>query len=67
MQKIKLFGGEIEVISADEVAKAFKVHPVTIRRYFRIGKMKGQKVGGRWYISKENFKDFVNGKTGGKI
>ncbi len=33
----------------------------TIRAYFREGKIKGQKITGKWYITEENFKNYLSG------
>ena len=33
----------------------------TIRAYFREGKIKGQKIAGKWYITEDNFKKYLSG------
>jgi len=60
MSTKKLFNGQIELLSVDDIAKALGVHNVTILRYIRSGKLKARKIGRGYYISKENFEKFVN-------
>jgi len=44
-----------------EVADMLSVTTTSIHNYIRKGLLIGQKIGGRWYISEENVKTFVNG------
>ena len=44
--------------SVPEVAHKLNVTTVTIRNYLRQGKLKGQKVMGRWFISEEDLVEF---------
>jgi excisionase family DNA binding protein len=37
------------------------IHIVTLRRYIKSGKLKAQKLGNSYFVSKENFKEFING------
>lgn len=37
-----------EILTAEEVAKYFRVHPYTVKRLAREGKLPGFKVGGQW-------------------
>jgi len=57
---------DITLYSVEELAKIFSVTPTTLRSYFRDGKLKGQKIGGKWYISERNLKKFlkINGEEG---
>ena len=57
---VKVFG-DIELLKVEDIAKALRTHVITIRRYIRSGRLKAQKVGRNYYVSKENFKDFING------
>lgn len=66
MRPIKLLNGEIELLKVEDLAEALKCHIETIRRYIRAGKLKAQKIGKRYYVSKENLKAFVNGITPGR-
>jgi len=61
MQTKKFFNGEIELLRVEDIADSLNAHKVTIRRYIREGKLKATKIGKRWYITKERFKEFVNG------
>ena len=60
----KFFGGEIELLKVEDIANTLDVSLETIRRYMRTGKLKAQKIGRRYYVSKDSFKDFVNGTAG---
>jgi len=63
MTTIKLMGGEIELLKVEDLAKALNCNMETIRRYIRQGKIKAQKIGRRYYVSKDNLKTFANGGT----
>ena len=43
-----------DVFTADEVAKYLRIHPYTVRRLVRSGKLPGSKVGGQWRFKKED-------------
>lgn len=57
----KFFNGEIELLKVEDIAKTLKVNKITIRRYIQAGKLKAQKIGRNYYISKESFREFING------
>jgi len=61
MTSKKFFGGEIELLKVEDIGKTLDVSLETIRRYIRTGKLKAQKIGQRYYVSKDSFKAFVNG------
>ena len=42
-----------EVITAEEVAKYLRIHPYTVRRLARDGKLPGFRVGGQWRFRKD--------------
>jgi len=63
MSIIKLFSGEIELLKVEDISQALDVNMETIRRYIRTGKLKAQKIGRRYYVSKDNFKAFTDGGT----
>jgi len=52
--------GDIKLYDLDEIAKAFNVTKITIRGYLKGGKLKGEKMGKRWYVSEESLKEFFN-------
>lgn len=41
-----------EILTAEEVAKYLRVHPYTVKRLARTGKLPGFKVGGQWRFGK---------------
>ena len=51
----------LKLYSVDEVAEMLKSTAPTIRSYFREGKIKGQKVNGKWYITDDNLKSYLSG------
>jgi excisionase family DNA binding protein len=46
-------------MTVDEISEKLKMHPKTIRRYIRDGKIKGRKIGKSWYISYEEYLKFT--------
>jgi len=60
MDTVKLFD-DIELIKLVDIAQTLGIHIVTLRRYIKSGKLKAQKLGNSYFVSKENFKDFING------
>ena len=42
-----------QVLTAEEVAEYLRIHPYTVRRLVRTGKLPGFKVGGQWSFKKE--------------
>ncbi|MBA7494399.1 hypothetical protein ES702_04974 [subsurface metagenome] len=59
MQTVKLFD-DIELVRIGDIAEALDVNVVTIRRYIRSGKLVARKIGPSYYVSKENFLEFLN-------
>lgn len=51
----------IKLYSLKEVAHLLDVTERTLHNYIKSGKLKGQKIGGKWKISDENLKKFING------
>jgi len=49
---------DMTLYSVSEVSHKLNVTTVTIRNYLRQGKLKGQKVMGRWFISEEDLVEF---------
>lgn len=52
--------GDTKFYTLDEIAKAFNVTKITIRSYLKEGKLRGEKMGKRWYVSEESIKEFFN-------
>lgn len=56
---------EIEMLTIDEVSAVLRVHPETLRRFIREGKINAHKIGRRKLISKEEMEKFIKKcKTG---
>ena len=51
----------IKLYDVKEVAEMLKSTEATIRAYFRDGKLRGRKLNGKWRVSEENLKRFING------
>ena len=49
---------DMTLYSVPEVSQKLNVTTVTIRNYLRQGRLKGQKVMGRWFISEEDLVEF---------
>ena len=52
---------EKELYSVRELEGILPITPLTIREYIRKGKIKGQKIGKNWYVSKQNLEAFLEG------
>ena len=61
------FGG-LTLFDVRELSKKFDLHPVTVRSLFREGKLKGRKIGKRWYLTEEALREYFegSGKPAGK-
>ena len=53
---------EIKLYSLKELATLLSVTQRTLQTYIKDGKLKGQKIGGKWQISESNLRKFVNGE-----
>ena len=51
----------MKLYSADQIASMVGMHPRTIRRYIREGKLKATKVGGEWRVEERDAEAFVRG------
>lgn len=43
---------EKEILTAEEVAQYLRIHPYTVKRLARTGKLPGFKVGGQWRFNR---------------
>jgi len=50
----------IESYTVEEVAEALKIHPYTVRRLCREGKMPCFKIGGQWRFSMSEIQEWIN-------
>lgn len=41
-----------------ELSKKLNVHIVTLRTYLKEGRLRGQKIGTRWYVSEDSLREF---------
>lgn len=53
--------GDITLYSVKELSELLKVTSMTLRAYFREGRIQGQKVAGRWYVSEESLGEYFKG------
>jgi len=53
----------IKMYTLKDLAAQLKVTERTMHTYIKNGKLKGQKIGGRWQISESNLHKFLNGET----
>jgi len=51
--------GDTILYSIKDLVKIFGTTSKTISGYFRTGKLKGKKFGGKWYVSEKNLKEFL--------
>ena len=49
-----------ETYTVEEVAKALKLHPYTIRRLVREGRVPAFKIGGQWRFEKKELEKLIN-------
>lgn len=54
----------IETFTPGEVAKILKLHPFTVTRLAREGKIPAFKVGGVWRLRKDQFEKWIASQTG---
>ena len=53
----------INLYSVPEVCKLLgDVKSPAVYRYIKLQRLRGQKIGGEWYISEDSLRDFLNGK-----
>ena len=55
---------KLETLTPNEIAKMLRIHPFTVTRLAREGKLPGFKVGGIWRFRKDQFEKWVEDKTG---
>jgi predicted site-specific integrase-resolvase len=63
MSPLKIEG--LTLYTLDELAQKFKVTTVTLRSYIKKGKLRGQKIGDRWFVSGASLRDFLEGRVEG--
>ena len=56
----------MELLTPHELSRILKLHPFTVTRLAREGKLPGFKVGGSWRFRKDQFEKWVEQETNGK-
>ena len=56
----------IETLTPNEISKILRIHPFTVTRLAREGKLPAFKVGGIWRFRKDQFEKWVTERTSGK-
>lgn len=51
--------------SVEELSEILKLHPKTVRRFIREGKIRGKKIGRSWMVSREELKRYAHGELEG--
>lgn len=54
---------DIRLYSLTEIEPILGVTHRTLQTYIKDGRLRGVKVGGKWKVSEENLKRFINGET----
>ena len=57
---------KIETITPNEIAAILRIHPFTVTRLAREGKLPGFKVGGIWRFRKDHFEQWMERQSNGK-
>ena len=53
---------EQKYFSVDEIATIIDLHPKTVRRFIREGKIKAQKMGREWRVRENDFREYAHGE-----
>lgn len=48
-------GDDLELLTVEEVSELLQVHPDSVRRMMRQGRLPAVKVGWRWYVRRAEF------------
>ena len=54
--------GGIRYYTLQELSEELTVTKHTLRAYIKQGKLRGRKVAGRWIITEENLREFLEGR-----
>ena len=54
---------DLKIYTLVEVAEMLQVTRRTLYNYIKDGRLKGNKVIGKWIITEEQLRDFIEGKT----
>lgn len=53
----------IKVYTIQEISDLLKVTIRTLYTYIKNGRLKANKIGGKWIVTEQDLKDFIEGKT----
>jgi excisionase family DNA binding protein len=53
---------EPRLYSVDEIARFLDLHPKTVRRFIREGKIKARKIGRAWKIHQDDLREYAHGE-----
>ncbi len=53
-------GESLVLYDIKELSDMFKVSELTLRKYINGNKLKGRKIGTKWYVSGDSLKDYFN-------
>jgi len=56
---------DLVVYDVKECAEMLNISEQTVRKYVRNGSLKGQKVGGKQYVTEDTIKEFLKGANNG--
>jgi excisionase family DNA binding protein len=51
----------VKLYTTEEISKILNIHLRTAQIYIHKGKLKGQRIGRRWYVADETLKEFLKG------
>ncbi len=54
---------QIETLTPNEISKILRIHPFTVTRLAREGKIPAFKVGGIWRFRKDQFEQWIEERT----
>lgn len=52
--------GDLKLFSVDDLHEMLGISKMTIRAYLREGKLKGRKMGVKWFITEESLRNYFN-------
>ena len=55
--------GELKIYDLDELSEILGLSKVSLRTYLRENRIKGKKLGTRWYVTEESLKEYFNTDT----
>lgn len=53
--------GDLKLYSVDDLHELLGISKMTIRAYLREGKLKGRKMGVKWFVTEEALRNYFNG------